>query len=192
MNLYLRYFDNEVVVENFEDAIAFLRTIPDVNVDKKLEDDLYDYYTSDIPYPKRYKTRQRAYFIVIKTVAKTMAEFKANAHKPQPKTEEMPSEKDYQQMLLNKRQPGWYEVSMTFRRVLFDEQRGKCAYRDANIVVRLKGMSQHDCYERLVDYLEHRDDIDPRSQFPSARSQNVQFTYLGLEFPTEAPASAGV
>jgi hypothetical protein len=34
MNLYLRYFDKETLVTNVDDAIAFLRSIPDIPMDE--------------------------------------------------------------------------------------------------------------------------------------------------------------
>ena len=40
------------------------------------EDDIRDYAASDVCYPKRYKVRPRIYFIVIKTAAATMQDFK--------------------------------------------------------------------------------------------------------------------
>lgn len=181
MNLYIRYFEQETVVESYDDAIEFLKSIPDINVDKYIKDDLYAYLKSDMPYPKRYKTHQRCYFIVIKTMAKSLDEFKANAHNNQPVASQVQSEKDYQLTIINKELPGWYEVSLMFRRVITDPDTGKCGYRDTDFVVRLKGMSIRDCYDHVIDYLKSREDIDPRSQFPSIKNRNFTCTYLGLE-----------
>ena len=41
-----------------------------------LEADIRDYVASDVAYPKRYKIRPRVYFIIIKTEAATMQDFK--------------------------------------------------------------------------------------------------------------------
>ena len=41
-----------------------------------IENDIRDYVASDVFYPKRYKVRQRVYFIIIKTTAATMLDFK--------------------------------------------------------------------------------------------------------------------
>ena len=76
MNLYLRYFDREVFVSNAEQAIDFLRSIPEISVDAELEADIREYAASDVCYPKRYKVRPRVYFIVIKTAAANMQDFK--------------------------------------------------------------------------------------------------------------------
>ena len=66
MNLYLRYFDNEVLVHNVEEALDFLSSIPDIQLTPELEDDIRNYASNDVFYPKRYKVRPRVYFIVIR------------------------------------------------------------------------------------------------------------------------------
>lgn len=57
MNLYLRYFDREVFVSNADQAIDFLKSIPEISVDADLEADIREYAASDVCYPKRYKVR---------------------------------------------------------------------------------------------------------------------------------------
>ena len=76
MNLYLRYFDNETLAYNIEEALDFLYSIPEIGMNPDIEADIRDYAASDVYYPKRYKVRQRVYFIVIKTTAATMMDFK--------------------------------------------------------------------------------------------------------------------
>ena len=78
MNLYIRYFDEECVVSNVSEAYEFLSSIPGIVLDEFFLNDLKQYMESPMPYPKRYKVRPRVYFIVIKTTAKDLAEFKAN------------------------------------------------------------------------------------------------------------------
>lgn len=46
-------------------------------MNQRLED-IRTYMESDMPYPKRYKIRPRVYFILIKTDAETMEDFKTN------------------------------------------------------------------------------------------------------------------
>ena len=75
MNLYLRYFDQETLVTSVDDAIDFLKSIPEIEMDAELEADVREYAASDLTYPKRYKVRPRVYFIVIKTTAQTMQDF---------------------------------------------------------------------------------------------------------------------
>ena len=76
MNLYLRYFDKETLAHNVDEALAFLRSIPEIGMNSNIESDIRDYVASDVFYPKRYKVRQRVYFIIIKTTAATMLDFK--------------------------------------------------------------------------------------------------------------------
>ena len=56
--------------------IDFLSSIDEIGMDANLEADVRQYANSDIFYPKRYKIRPRVYFIVIKTEAATMEDFK--------------------------------------------------------------------------------------------------------------------
>ena len=78
MNIYARYFDQDVLVYSFEELMDFLASIPEIPINQHMIDDVRMYVESDIPYPKRYKIRPRVYFILIKTTAQTMEEFKAN------------------------------------------------------------------------------------------------------------------
>ena len=60
MNLYLRYFNREVLVSSVEEALDFLSSIPDIVLTRALEDDIRAYVASGVSYPKRYKVHQRA------------------------------------------------------------------------------------------------------------------------------------
>ena len=209
MNLYIRYFNDEVVVHDTEQALDFIRGIENFNCTPQFEKDFREYAEGSMPYPKRYKVRARVYFIVIKTTAATLAEFKANGKEAQqaqaqqragqtetsagqtetsmsaeadPHTERKPLRpKDQIVMMLNKERPGWYEGTIRFKRVVYIPETGKCDYRDNTFVARVKAVSAQDCYNRMVDYLQSRDDIDPRSQFPSPKGKNFVFNYLGIK-----------
>ena len=95
-NLYVRYFDRDMLALSVEEAIDFLSTIPDIRITSELVSEVRAYAESDIPYPKRYKVRPRVYFILIKTNATTMAEFKANrrAGAPAAAENEAPTKKE--------------------------------------------------------------------------------------------------
>lgn len=189
MNLYIRYFDEECVVASVEEALQFISTFQGFSITPAFEDDFREYVNSPIPYPKRYKVRARVYFIVIKTTAATLEEFKANG-KTTPVGEggemvESPRQflrpKDQILQRLNDPLPGWYEATLTFKRVILIPETGKCDYRDTPFTVRVKAVSAQDCYNRIVDHLRTRADIDPRSQFPSPKGKNFRYTYLGLK-----------
>ena len=183
MNLYLRYFDNEILVHNVDDAIDFLRSIPEIGMNANIENDIRDYVASDVFYPKRYKVRQRVYFIIIKTTAATMLDFKqkkALHTMPQQNTPVMDKRDLTTNVItrLNEERPGWYEGALDFKRVVMIPATGKHEYRDTHFEVRCKAESGIDCYNRIVEHL--RDRVDNRSQFPSAKGKNFHYKYLGM------------
>ena len=176
MNFYLRYFDKEVLVDNVDDAIAFLADIEDIEMNPMLENDIRSYCASDVYYPKRYKIRPRVYFIIIKTEAPTMLDFKEK-RAVHPVLEKVEKPMAPVLVRLNEEMPGWYEGALDFKRVLMVPGTGKFQYRDTHFVARCKAMSGIDCYNRIVEYLRGR--VDDRSQFPSAKGKNFKFQYLG-------------
>ena len=177
MNLYLRYFDQETFVKNVDEAIDFLKSIPEINLDATLEADIRDYAASDVCYPKRYKVRPRVYFIVIKTSAASMRDFK---DKKALRNSGLDHHDNGNSTLvkLNQELPGWYEGSLDFKRVVLIPATGKFEYRDTHFVANVKAMSAIDCYNRIVEHLRQR--VDNRSQFPSAKGKNFSFRYLGM------------
>ena len=184
MNLYLRYFDNETLVSSVEDALDFLRSIPEIGMNADLEADIREYMASDIVYPKRYKVRPRVYFILIKTTAATMSDFKqkkalrpGNAAPGMGGNDRRDAANGAMARLTEQRQ-GWYEGTLDFKRVILVPSTGKHEYRDTHFVARCKAFSGQDCYERIVEHLRER--VDHRSQFPSAKGKNFHFKYLGL------------
>jgi hypothetical protein len=174
MNLYLRYFDRETLVSTVDEAIDFLRDIDEIVVDEELEADIREYVASDVFYPKRYKVHPRVYFIIIKTEATTMQDFKEK------KALHTPENAKHNSPVINRLTeicPGWYEGCLDFKRVLMVPGTGKFQYRDTQFVARVKAESGLDCYERIVEHLHER--VDDRSQFPSAKGKNFKFRYLG-------------
>lgn len=176
MNLYLRYFDSEILVSNVDEAIAFLASIDEIGMNPMLEQDIRDYVQSDVLFPKRYKIRPRVYFIIIKTEAATMQDFK-DKKALNPGGQQAGKSAAPALMKLNVERFGWYEGELDFKRVLMVPGTGKFQYRDTHFVARVKATSGLDCYNRIVDHLSQR--VDSRSQFPSAKGKNFKFTYLG-------------
>ncbi len=181
MNLYLRYFDKEALVFNIDEAIDFLKSIPEIEISDDMEHDIRAYAEGDVYYPKRYKVRPHVYFIVIKTTAETMQDFKDKKaiHSGKPQT--MIDKKELISGVvtrLTEERYGWYEGSIDFKRVVLIPTTGKYEYRDTHYEAICKAASGQECYERIVDYLKSR--VDSRSQFPSAKGKNFRFTYLGM------------
>ena len=176
--MYLRYFDKEILVSTVDEAIDFLRSIDDIEMNPLLEADIREYVASNIYYPKRYKVHPRVYFIIIKTDAQSMQDFKEK-RAVHDAGDAVPASKATAPALvrLNEIRDGWYEGIVDFKRVLMVPGTGKFQYRDCQFVARLKAISGMECYERMVDYLRER--VDDRSQFPSPKGKNFKFRYLG-------------
>ena len=178
MNLYLRYFDRETLVSTVDEAIDFLRSIDEIDMNPLLVADIREYAASDMYYPKRYKVHPKVYFIIIKTEAATMQDFKEKkAVHPTLPTSDNRSSAIPTLVRLNEERPGWYEGMIDFKRVLLVPGTGKFQYRDTQFVAQVKANSGMDCYERIVEHL--REKVDERSQFPSAKGKNFKFRYLG-------------
>jgi hypothetical protein len=178
MNLYLRYFDREAFVSCVDDAIEFLKNIPEIDLDEALEADIREYAESDVCYPKRYKVRPRVYFIIIKTLAANMQDFKdKKALRSSPQAAERHEAANSVMNRLTEEQPGWYEGTLDFKRVVLIPSTGKHEYKDTQFVANVKAVSGMDCYNRIVEHLQER--VDARSQFPSAKGKNFRFRYLG-------------
>ena len=184
MNLYIRYFDEECVVSSAEEAFDFLSSLPGITLDEVFMKDLRQYMESPMPYPKRYKVRPRVYFIVIKTTATTLAEFKVNGGRTQsisaPAAEKEPATGRFSDDC-----PGWYEGEILFKRVILIPGTNKFQYKDTRFKARCKAHNHQDCYERIVEHLRSRQDVDARSQFPSVKGKNFTCNYLGMELPKE-------
>ncbi len=178
MNLYIRYFDEECVVSSVQEAFDFLSSIPGIVVDDYFMNDLKQYMESPMPYPKRYKVRPRVYFIVIKTMAQTLAEFKENGAR---QTVAVENPKDAVINRLTEEQIGWYEGEVLFKRVISIPGTNKFQYKDTVFKARVKAHSPMECYSRIIDHLRARKDVDPRSQFPSSKGRNFRYQYLGMQ-----------
>lgn len=161
-----------------EEAYDFLTSLPGITLDEGFIKDLRQYMESTMPYPKRYKVRPRVYFIVIKTTATTLAEFKVNGGRTQSLAggEE---KKASPRFSLNDR-PGWYEGEILFKRVVPIPGTNKFQYQDTRFKARCKAHNMQECYERIVDHLRSRQDVDPRSQFPSVKGKNFSCSYIGM------------
>lgn len=155
MNLYVRYFDQETVASSVDEVIEFLSSIPEIMITPALVADIKDYAASDMPYPKRYKVRPRIYFILIKTVAQTLAEFKMNKKAaPVNEVTEAQARKETKLNQLNSIQPGWYEGAIVFKRVIPIPGTSKFQYQDTRFSAYVKADSAQHCYERIVDHLK--------------------------------------
>lgn len=177
MNLYIRYFDAETLVHSVDEAMAFLSSLDDFEVNDTIRYELDKFLQNSAMFPKHVKVSARSFFIVIKTTANSLEEFKAKGAASQNKAEKTAQKEA--QSLYAQPQPGWYEAKITFKRVILLPETLKARYVDAPFVCKLKAESIQDCYDRVVAFLRSRPDIDPRSQYPSIKSGNFTTSFLG-------------
>ena len=176
MNLYIRYFDDETLVYSVDEAMDFLASLDDVDANEGIRHELEKFMSSSAMFPKHIKVHARSFFIVIKTTATSMEEFKAKG------ASQNKTEKEAQKEMLaayTAPQPGWYAAKITFKRVVIAPETQKCRYIDPPFVCKLKAQSTQDCYDKVVSHLRSRQEVDPRSQYPSIKSPNFEWNYLG-------------
>ena len=194
MNIYARYFDEEKLTHSLDELVDFLKSISEINVTPQMLNDIAAYVQGDMPYPRRFKVHTRAYFILIKTQAETMDEFKnrnaGSAEEAEKKSDAIRSMheflgdgmngtasysgRDYDEVC-----EGWYRVNALLKRVVKDPDTQRCSYVDAPFEALVKGKTPRESYNRVIDYFRSRPDIDPRSQMPSIKGANFSYEYLG-------------
>lgn len=189
MNLYVRYFNDEFIAHSIDEAIDFLKSlnITDFDFNDMFVNELGRFVDSDVTYPKRFKVHAHTYFLIIKTNAETLDEFKQNNFK---RGDEMDDDEDVFQnkkkmriSLLSDEIEGWYDGTLIFKRVIAIPGTNKFQYKDTRFRAQCKAKSPIDCYNRIVEYLRNRQDVDLRSQFPSPKGRNFMFSYLGPNRP---------
>ena len=182
MNIYARYFNQEVLVYSLDELIDFLVSIPEIDVTDEMVSDIANYVNGDMPYPKRYKIRPRVYFILIKNTAQSMEEFKMNKKATMVPTLENNAKAQRANELMVERY-GWYRGEITFKRVLPIPGTMKFQYQDTFFSAFVKARNAMECYNRIVNYIKQREDVDLRSQFPSAKGSSFFFEYCGETLP---------
>lgn len=185
MNLYIRYFDSEALVRNLDEACDFLVGLSDFDLTPQIKNDIQKYLENPANFPKRYRVKPRAYFILIKTTAESLEEFKANRKdKSQEDGDGSMREGDTRKLSpLEQEQAGWYKVGLTFKRVVQIAETNKFKYVDARIETLLYATSPQHAYDQVVAYVRSRNDIDARCQIPSAKGHHFSYEFIGAEKP---------
>ncbi|MBR1667654.1 MAG: hypothetical protein IJ693_05160 [Bacteroidaceae bacterium] len=185
MNLYVRYFDHEHLAKSIDDAIDFLQTIDEIKLESNAANRINTFLNSSNLYPFRLKVSYSNYVLFLKTEAETLEQFKEEEtlRKEQKADRVMTMAERKKNILdaLNEQKVGWWDTTLTFKRVITMPETGKCKYIDTRFRVKQKAQSAMDAYNHLVDYLQDRPDLDPRSQFPSAKSEKFEYVFLGDE-----------
>lgn len=180
MNLYVRYFDTEYFATSFDELCNFLASIDEIKLSAIMIDELRNYVEGPSNFSRRFKTQGKNYFIVIKTTAQNLDEFRSLGNSAQENNIRKNEEKSRMQDLFNEQKVGWYDVYLQFRRVLQLPGKGKCQYVDTDFEARIKASSIQDSYNKIIDHLRNRADVDGRSQFPSIKGKNFRSIYLGM------------
>lgn len=194
MNLYVRYFDHEAVATSIDEAMAFLQTIEEIKLENNTASRISTFLNSSNLFPFRLKVSYSNYVLFLKTEAETLEQFKEEeAKRKEQKAERVSTMAERKKTILdalNEEKIGWWDAVLTFKRVITMPETGKCKYIDTRFHVRLRALSAMDAYNRVIKHLQGRTDVDPRSQFPSAKSDKFEYTYLGNE-ASAAEATSG-
>lgn len=189
MNLYVRYFDHECLAKSIDEALDFLATIDEIKLDGNTAGRISTFLNSSNLYPFRLKVSYSNYVLFLKTEAETLEQFKAEeAMRKEQKAERITTIAERKKSVLealNEEHIGWWEACLIFKRVLTMPETGKCKYIDTPFRVRLKANSAMDAYNRIVDHLKTRPEVDSRSQFPAAKSKNFEYRFLDENEETE-------
>ena len=190
MNLYVRYFDHEFLAKSVDEAIVFLRSIPEIKLESNAASRISTFLNSSNIYPFRLKVSYSNYVLFLKTESENLEQFREEEamrkEQKQDRVSTMAERKKSILDALNEEHIGWWEAGLTFKRVLIIPETGKCKYVDTPFRVRLKAVSAIDAYNRIVDHLKSRPEIDSRSQFPSAKSEKFEYQFIGEDEAEEA------
>ena len=192
MNLYVRYFDHEYLAKSVDDALEFLSSIPEIKLESNAASRITTFLNSSNLYPFRLKVSYSNYVLFLKTEAENLEQFKEEeALRKEQKIDRVSTMAERKKNIidaLNEENIGWWEAGLTFKRVLIIPETGKCKYVDTPFRARLKAVSAIDAYNRIVDHLKSRPEVDPRSQFPSAKSEKFEYQFIGEDESTEEEA----
>ena len=181
MNLFVRYFDNERVCHNMEEVATFLAELKEITINDADLESIQKYYDSKNLYPFRLKVSQNNYVLCLKTSAEDIEQFKEEREERGVRgvREVKDDGKKVFADFINEEHNGWYEATILFKRVVKIQGTSKCQYKDTVFKAQLKANSGADCYKRMIEHLRNRQDVDVRSRFPSIKSNNFEFEFLG-------------
>lgn len=200
MNYYIRFFDKDVLVSSYEEAYDFLASIPQIKMDDVRGEILKKFIEGPSKFPLRLKVTPKVYALVLKTDETNIEKLRGgNTNEPHRTAATDVPEDDFRHqsdmavppidewkrrtydrmMQLNDEIPGIYEGSLVFKRVVpIEENSMKVCYKDTRFSARMRATSGIDCYNQIVEHLKGRQDVDSRSQYPSAKSNKFDFKLL--------------
>lgn len=169
MNYYARYFESEGVFPTPQTLVDFIASIPQIMMTDELSEAILKFCADKTSFPRHFRLPNKNTFIVIKTNAATLDEFKTRGANGGA----MPVEiKETKQGPADEINPGKYEVKMVFRRAIVNPETRKCSFVEEIFEVEMLAQSQRQCFDVVIEHLKNHPDVDPRSQYPSIRSAN--------------------
>lgn len=179
MNYYARYFDSEGVFPTPETLVGFICSIPQIVMTEELSDAILKFCSDKTSFPRHFRLPNKSTFIVIKTNAATLEEFKTRGANGGVLPAESNNGNVSKLAAAEEIRPGKYDVSMTFRRAVVNPETHKCFFVDETFGVEMLAQSQRQCFEVVMEHLKNHPDVDSRSQYPSIRSANFKATLIG-------------
>lgn len=180
MNYYARYFDSEGVFPTPQTLVGFISSIPQIIMTEDLADAIIKFCEDKTSFPRHFRLPNKNTFIVIKTNASTLDEFKTRGANGGllPSEPREPREPREFRSLAETIRPGLYNVTMTFRRAIVNPDTRKCGFVEERFEVEMFAQSQKQCFDRVLEHLRNHPDVDERSQYPSIRSSNFRATFI--------------
>ena len=169
MNYYARYFDSEGVLPTPQALVSFIASIPQILMTEELSEAILKFCADKTSFPRHFRLPNKSTFIVIKTNAVTLDEFKTRGANGGVIAVE---NKELKQAPVDEIRPGRYEVQMVFRRAIVNPETRKCSFVEETFEVEMLAQSQRQCFEVVMEHLKNHPDVDSRSQYPSIRSAN--------------------
>ena len=170
MNYYARYFDSEGVFSTPEALVDFIANIPQILMNEELANAILSFCADKTSHPRHFRLPNKNTFIVIKTTATSLEEFKTRGANGGIVSADSKEQNAPQISPLEEIKPGKYEVRMVFRRAIVNPETRKCSFVEETFEVEMLAQSQRQCFEVVLEHLKNHPDIDPRSQYPSIRS----------------------
>lgn len=169
MNYYARYFDSEGVFSSPQDLVDFISSIPQIMMTEELSDAIRKFCADKTSFPRHFRLPNKSTFIVIKTTANSLDEFKTRGANGGTMQVEV---KDSKVMTAEEIRPGMYDVRINFRRAIVNPETRKCSFVEEEFCVEMFAQSKRHCFDAVLDYLKNHPDVDSRSQYPSIKSSN--------------------
>jgi tetratricopeptide (TPR) repeat protein len=163
-----RGYENPLLAQ-FQSSLPVAAVV--TNNPEELSDAVLKFCTDKTSFPRHFRLPNKNTFIVIKTTATSLEEFKTRGANGGNTTTEP---KEAKTTAADEIHPGLYDVNMTFRRAVVNPETRKCCFVEETFEAEMLAQSQRQCFEVVIEHLKNHPDVDSRSQYPSIRSSNFK------------------